>query len=118
MRAVAATMSDVPLEVSAVGNVEAIASVDVKSRVAGQVLNVYFQEGQHVQAGQLLFEIDPEPLKRQIAQTQADLTKDVALEEQARANVARDEAQLRQTQGQAERGLGLAEGRHFLERAN
>jgi multidrug efflux system membrane fusion protein len=107
VRAVAARTSDVPLEVTAVGNVEALSSVDVKSRVAGQVLNVYFQEGQQVKAGQLLFEIDPEPLQRQIAQTQADLAKDAALEQQARANVARDEAQLKQSKSQAERGIEL-----------
>ena len=107
VRAVAAKTSDVPLEIAAVGNVEALASVDVKSRVAGQVLRVYFQEGQSVKAGDPLFEIDPEPLQRQIAETQADLAKDAALEEQARANVARDEAQLKQAKGQADRGLEL-----------
>jgi multidrug efflux system membrane fusion protein len=107
VRAVAAIASDVPLEFSAVGNVEALTSVDVKSRVAGQVLRTYFQEGQEVKAGQLLFEIDPEPLQRQIAQTQADLAKDAALEQQARANVVRDEAQLKQAKGQADRGVEL-----------
>lgn len=107
VRAVAAQTRDVPLEVNAVGNVEAMDSVDVKSRVAGQVLQVYFQEGQAVKAGQLLFEIDPEPLQRQIAQTQADLAKDAALEDQARANVAKDEAMLTQAKNQADRGLEL-----------
>lgn len=108
VQAVAATASDVPLDISAVGNVEAISSVDVKSRVAGMILTVNFQEGQNVERGQLLFEIDPEPLQRQIAQTQADLVKDAALEQQARANVQKDEAMLKQTQAAAERGLALA----------
>jgi membrane fusion protein, multidrug efflux system len=107
-RAVAAIDSDVPLEVSAVGNVEAIASVDIKSRVAGQVLRVNFQEGQDVQKGELLFEIDPEPLQRQVAELQADVAKDVALEQQARANVTRDEAQLKQARAASERGVALA----------
>ncbi len=107
VRTVAAMESDVPLEFSAVGTVEAMANVDVKSRVAGEVVRVFFAEGQNVTQGQLLFEIDPEPLNRQIAQTNADLAKDAALEQQARANVARDEAQLKQTKGQAERGLAL-----------
>ncbi len=108
VRAVPAVASDVPLDVSAVGNVEAIASVDVKSRVAGQLLHVYFQEGQNVEKGQLLFEIDPEPLQKQIAQTQADLVKDAALEQQARANVAKDDAMLKQTRAAADRGLQLS----------
>lgn len=107
VRAVAAVASDVPLDTTAVGNVEAISSVDVKSRVAGQILSVHFQEGQEVEKGQLLFEIDPEPLQRQIAEIQADLAKDQALEIQARANVAKDEAMLKQTQASAKRGLEL-----------
>jgi membrane fusion protein, multidrug efflux system len=108
VRAVRAIASDVPLTTTAVGNVEAITSVDVKSRIAGQVLRVYFQEGQDVTTGQLLFEIDPEPLQRQVAQLRADLVKDKALEQQARANVARDEATLKQARSSADRGLALS----------
>jgi len=107
VRAVPAVATDVPLDVSAVGNVEAISSVDVKSRVAGQILRVDFQEGQNVEKGQLLFEIDPEPLERQIAETQADLAKDAALEQQARANVVKDQAMLKQTVAAANRGVEL-----------
>jgi multidrug efflux system membrane fusion protein len=107
IRAVPALASDVPLDTTAVGNVEAISSVDVKSRVAGQILRVNFQEGQNVEKGELLFEIDREPFERQIAEIQADLAKDQALEVQARANVAKDEAMLKQTQASANRGLQL-----------
>lgn len=107
VRTVPARTADVPLEISAVGNVEALSSVDVKSRVAGQIRQVFFAEGQNVTAGQLLFEIDPEPLQDQIAQIQADLAKDAALERQARANVAKDEAMLKQTRALAERDLQL-----------
>src|SRR5436853_103360 len=46
VRAIAATSANVPLQVSAIGNVEAISTVDVKARVAGQIKNVNFQEGQ------------------------------------------------------------------------
>ena len=83
-------------------------AVDVKSRVAGQVLRVAFQEGQNVEKGQLLFEIDPEPINRQLAEIQANLSKDVALEEQAKANVTKDEAQIKQTRAAADRGVELA----------
>ncbi|MBV9760458.1 MAG: efflux RND transporter periplasmic adaptor subunit [Acidobacteriaceae bacterium] len=107
VRAVPAVATDVPLDASAVGNVEAISSVDVKSRVAGQILRVAFQEGQNVEKGQLLFEIDPEPLERQIAETQADIAKDAALEQQARANVVKDQAMLKQAGAAADRGLQL-----------
>ncbi|MBV8897633.1 MAG: biotin/lipoyl-binding protein, partial [Acidobacteriaceae bacterium] len=108
VRAVSAVSQDVPLDVAAVGTVEAITSVDVKSRVAGQVLRVDFQEGQNVQKGQLLFEIDPEPLQRQIAELDADVAKDVALEQQARANVTKDQANIAQTSAAAKRGMELS----------
>jgi membrane fusion protein, multidrug efflux system len=108
VRVTSVTQSDVPLDVSAVGNVESMATVDIKSRVAGQVLRVYFQEGQAVTKGQLLFEIDPEPIRRQLAEIQANLSKDAALEQQARANVTKDEAQIKQTRAAADRGQQLA----------
>jgi multidrug efflux system membrane fusion protein len=108
VRAVAAESSDVPLQVSAVGNVEAISSVDVKSRVAGQIVRVNFREGDDVRQGQPLFEIDPEPLQRQVTELQADIAKDDALQQQARANVNKDEAQLKQARAMADRGLALA----------
>ncbi len=108
VRAVYAQSQDVPLIIDAVGSVEAIASVDVKSRVAGQVLRVDFQEGQNVSKGQLLFEIDPQPLQEQITQIQSDLAKDRALEQQARANVVKDEAGLKQYRAAADRGLALS----------
>ena len=108
VRTTPATASAVPLQVSAIGNVEAMATVDVKSRVAGQILRVYFKEGQDVHQGQLLFEIDPEPLQRQVAQIEADLAKDSALVRQAQANVLRDQANVQQSRAQADRGIQLS----------
>src|SRR5579871_1077182 len=58
VRVVPAEASDVPLDVAAIGNVEAIATVDVKARITAPVLHVNFQEGQDVTKGQLLFELD------------------------------------------------------------
>ncbi len=108
VRAIAVTQSDVPLDVSAVGNVESMTTVDIKSRVAGEVLRVCFQEGQNVTKGELLFEIDPEPMRRQLAEIQANLSKDLALADQARANVTKDNAQIKQTRAAADRGVELA----------
>lgn len=108
VRTVVAQSSNVPLQMPAIGNAEAISTVDVKSRIAGEILRVDFREGDDVRRGQLLFEIDPEPLQRQVAELEADVTKDEALEKQARANVARDEAQLKQARAAADRGLALA----------
>jgi multidrug efflux system membrane fusion protein len=108
VRAVAATESDVPLEVIGIGTVEAISSVEVKSRVTGPILRVLFQEGQDVSQGSLLFELDPEPIQRQIAELEANLGRDLANEKQARANIAKDEAMLRNAKAVADRGTQLS----------
>jgi membrane fusion protein, multidrug efflux system len=108
VRTTEAISQDVPLEIAAVGNVEAIASVDVRSRVAGQIKSVAFQEGQSVNKGQVLFTIDPEVLRRQAAEQQAELERDAAMEQQARALVVRDAAAQKQSQSEADVALELS----------
>jgi membrane fusion protein, multidrug efflux system len=97
-----AVSQDVPLEISAVGNVQAINSVEVKSRIAGQIERVNFTEGQSVAKGQLLFTIDRQLLERQEVEQQAELERDMAIEQQARAVVARDAASQKQSESEAE----------------
>jgi multidrug efflux system membrane fusion protein len=107
VRAARAVSEDVPLEIEAVGNVEAIESVEVKSRIAGQLSRVAFEEGQMVTKGQLLFTVDLEGLRRLEAELQAQLERDAATEQQARAIVARDAAALKQSQSEADVALQL-----------
>ncbi|HLK17771.1 MAG TPA: efflux RND transporter periplasmic adaptor subunit [Bryobacteraceae bacterium] len=109
VRVVPAVTKDIPLDIASIGNVEAVSSVDVKSRIAGQVSQVRFESGQDVQAGQVLFQIDSEPLLRQIAELEANIARDVAQEKQALANVAKDEAQLKSDKSKADRGRQLAQ---------
>ncbi len=73
-----------PVEIRAIGNVEAYSTVSVKSQVAGEVERVYFQEGQEVRKGDLLFIIDRRPFEAALHQTQANLARD-----QAQAKLAR-----------------------------
>jgi multidrug efflux system membrane fusion protein len=107
VRAVRAIAQDVPLDIAAVGNVESVDSVEVKSRIAGQVERVAFQEGENVAKGQLLFTIDRSALERQAAEQRANLARDAAMEEQARAIVARDAASQRQSQSEADVAVKL-----------
>jgi multidrug efflux system membrane fusion protein len=102
VRVVRAVAQDVPVEILAVGNVEAMDSVEVKSRIAGQINRVAFEEGQSVTRGQLLFSIDRDALERQSAEQQAELERDAAVEQQARAVVARDSASQKQSQSEAD----------------
>jgi membrane fusion protein, multidrug efflux system len=108
VRAVPATVSDAPLEVAAIGNVEAISSVDVKSRVTAPIVRVLFSEGQDVRQDDLLFDLDPETYNRQIAEIQANIARDEANEKQAEANIAKDEVMLKNAQLIANRGKQLA----------
>jgi membrane fusion protein, multidrug efflux system len=107
VRAVAASSAAVPLQIAAIGNVEAISTVDVKARVAGQIKTVNFQEGQDVHAGETLFELDQEPFLQTISESEANLARDIALVEQSKANIARDQAQLKNARAQADRALAL-----------
>lgn len=104
-----ATIQDVPLEIRAVGNVEAIESVEVRPRISGQILAVTFTEGQNVTTGQLLFRIDRDVVTRQQAQQQAELDRDLAMEQQAREVTIRDEALDRQRKSEASVAVKLGE---------
>lgn len=80
---------DVPVEVNAIGNVEAYSSVSIKSRIGGELLKVHFQEGQEVSKGDLLFTIDPRPYEAALAEAKARLAKDVALLKKAQQDAQR-----------------------------
>ncbi|QFS59455.1 MdtA/MuxA family multidrug efflux RND transporter periplasmic adaptor subunit [Pantoea dispersa] len=85
---VAAT-ADVPVYLNALGTVIPNASVTVTSRVAGQLQQVFFTEGQKVSAGQLLAQIDPRSYQATLAQYQGDLSQNQALLHSAQLTLAR-----------------------------
>ena len=85
----AATRKTVPDLLAAVGTVEAINMVAVKSLVDGQLLESHVKDGDEVKAGQLLFKIDPRPAQAALAQADAALAKDVAARDLAKAQVDR-----------------------------
>lgn len=98
-----AVETSVPVEVHAIGNVEAWSSVQIKSQVAGILTHVDFTEGQEVHKGQLLFEIDPRPYQDAYNQAAAAVARDQAQLQQAQANRARDEAQFQNAEVLANR---------------
>ncbi len=80
---------DVPLLLDAVGRSEAYASVTLKSRVDGQVLEVPFSEGQHVAAGEVLVRLDPADFQARLLAAEANLAKAQAQLVKARLDVER-----------------------------
>jgi multidrug efflux system membrane fusion protein len=69
---------DFPIELRNIGNVEAFATVTIRSQITGQITKIHFQEGQEVKAGDMLFTIDPRPSQGALRQAQADLRRDQA----------------------------------------
>jgi membrane fusion protein, multidrug efflux system len=68
-----------PIDVVAVGNVEAYSTVAIKAQVAGQLMAVHFTEGDFVRKGQLLLTLDPRPYEAAVAQARAALARDKAI---------------------------------------
>lgn len=95
--------TDMPIILSAPGTVEPLATVAVKPRVDGQIIEVGFQEGALVTEGQILFRLDDRLMKAQI--------------QQAEANIAKDEATLRDAQSTLQRREALV-GRKYVTEAS
>lgn len=98
-----ATQKTIPMLVQATGTVEAYSTVSVKSQVGGQLTGVYFQQGQNVKKGDLLFKIDSRTLQAALMQANAAKAKDVAQVQQAKANVAKAIAQVSQAKANVEK---------------
>jgi multidrug efflux system membrane fusion protein len=101
---------DVPVQVKAIGNVQAYATVSVLSLVGGELFKIHFSEGQDVKAGDLLFTIDPRPFQATLSQAEAQLAQHKAQIAQAEANLTRDTAQYENARVEEARYKKLAEG--------
>jgi multidrug efflux system membrane fusion protein len=87
----------VPNEISAIGSVTPIQAVAVRSQVGGTLVQVGFEEGEDVRAGQILFQIDPRPYEAALEQAQAVLARDLVQLANAQQQVIRY-AELSRTQ--------------------
>jgi multidrug efflux system membrane fusion protein len=79
----------VPVQVKAIGNVEAYSTVAIKSRVGGELKQVHFRKGQDVKQGELLFTIDPDTYEAALKQAQANMARNMALLKKAEEDVKR-----------------------------
>jgi membrane fusion protein, multidrug efflux system len=80
-----------PVELHAIGNVQAYSTVVVKAQIEGTLMRVFFKEGQEVKAGDFLFAIDSRPFEVELKGAEADLARDKAQAENAREQVRRYE---------------------------
>jgi multidrug efflux system membrane fusion protein len=86
------TQKTVPVQLRAIGNVEAHSTVMVKSKVGGELVRVHFTEGQDVKKGDLLFTIDPRPYDAALKQAEANLQRDLAKAKSASEDARRYES--------------------------
>lgn len=83
------------------GHLEAVDTVEIRSRVAGHLESIHFQDGSEVQAGQLLFTIDPRPYEAEL--------------ERARAERRRAETQVALARNDFDRAARLRDSRAIAE---
>jgi len=104
-----ATQKNVPVQLRAIGNVQAYSTVTVKSKVGGELVSVHFTEGQDVKKGELLFTIDPRPFEANLKQAEANLARDIAQVGQVEADLAKNMALVKQTEANLERDITHAQ---------
>jgi multidrug efflux system membrane fusion protein len=83
------TLSDIRVIVNELGTVTPIATVTVQSQISGYLTQVAYTEGQMVQKGDFLAQIDPRPYELQKAQFEGQLARDQGILAQAQVDLAR-----------------------------
>jgi len=73
-----AIAQDTPLFIEALGHVDSIISINIYSRIEGELTGVFFNQGQEVKKGDLLFTIDPKPYQAALKQAQGALDQSLA----------------------------------------
>jgi multidrug efflux system membrane fusion protein len=84
-----AVLRDMPVYLRALGTVQAYYTVTVRTRVDGQIMQVFYREGQEVKAGDPLLQIDPRPFQAALEQAEAMLQRDTAQLEGAQVDLKR-----------------------------
>lgn len=85
------TRQTVPVRVQSVGTAEPSATVAIKARIDGPIVDVRFREGDAVRAGDVLFVIDPRSYRSALQQAKANHQRDLAQLAQARRQEARNQ---------------------------
>ncbi|MCK9798694.1 MdtA/MuxA family multidrug efflux RND transporter periplasmic adaptor subunit [Pseudomonas sp. MAFF 302030] len=89
VRVAAVTQGDFPLYYKALGTVTALNTINVRSRVGGELVKVNFEEGQMVKAGDLLAQIDPRPYQNALLQAEGTLLQNQAQLKNAQVDLER-----------------------------
>lgn len=80
---------DIPVQIRAIGNVEAYQTVQIRSQVSGQIQKIFFKEGEDVREGQQLFQLDKRPFQADLAKASGQMKHDQAQAENSRIQAER-----------------------------
>lgn len=83
---------DFPVFLTGLGSVTAYNTDTIQPRVGGEITKIFFREGQHVNPGDPLVQIDPRPYQVQLQQAQGQLAHGQAQVKDAELNLGRDKA--------------------------
>jgi multidrug efflux system membrane fusion protein len=82
---------DIDIKINALGTVTSLATVTIRSQISGQIVRIAFTEGQIVNKGDLIAEIDSRPYQLALAQAEGALKRDQALLQAAQLDLERYE---------------------------
>ncbi|MEI7816949.1 MAG: efflux RND transporter periplasmic adaptor subunit [Desulfuromonadales bacterium] len=85
----AATLQNIPVLIKAIGTMEASESVVVRTQISGELTKVAFREGQDVEKGALLFQLDPRTYLAAIRKAEATQARDKVIMDNARKDYER-----------------------------
>ena len=100
---------DMPLELKEIGTVEPYSTVSVISQASGSITKIFFREGQDVQKGVVLFQIDSRSYDLDLKQQEANFAKALAIVKQSEANLSRDIVQWNNAKLEVQRNQKLLE---------
>ena len=92
----AATVADIPIRMEALGTVTPIAMATVRAQVSGVLTQIHYTEGQVIEKGMPLAQIDPRPFRLTLNQALAQQARDEAQLENARVILERNRTLLEQ----------------------
>ena len=95
--------------ISATGNLEALIDVEVKANVAGEIINLYVDDGDYVEKDQILLKIDPEQYVEEKKQAEADVDAAQAQLMQSKLNIILKTEELESARQQAEDSVKIAQ---------
>ena len=84
-----AIQKDTPIYFNAIGNVAAFYTIDIKSRVTGELIRTFFKQGDFLEQGQDLFTIDPAPFEAKVKEIEAKVKQSKVQYDQARREFLR-----------------------------